>query len=346
MLDWTVASVWRWSFMFVKSLTFGVFFQSVSWAMVQPKLKTRVPKTYVGLGIDAGGSSSRWSLRSSRGEVLAEGTSGPLTGHVFDAHGGAEQLARFRTLLEAAKAVRAPDALVAGITGLHPGTPAARLLGRIVADTLGLEPPRALLDNDMHVAYAGAFAPGAGVLIYAGTGSVAYHESAAGETVRAGGYGYLIDDAGGGYWIGHRALQKLFRDLDAGESADTPLAEALYARFGSRHWPEIMPVVYGGGRSFVASLAPAVAAAERAGDAGARAILAAAGRELARLVEDVQRRLERPLPVAFAGGITRLSPILTAALEAQLGRAVRRVEDEPVGAAAELALRLAARADT
>lgn len=300
----------------------------------------------VGLGIDAGGSSSRWLLRSSRGTVLGEGRTGPLTGHIFSAEEGGEQLERFLGILRAAKAVHPPDALVAGITGLHPGTVVADLFAGTVSEVLGLGPERRVLRNDMHVAYACAFAPGAGVLVYAGTGSVAYHESAAGETVRAGGYGYLIDDAGGGYWIGHRALQTLFRDLDAGRPADTPLAEALYARFGSRHWPEIMPVVYGGGRSFVASLALAVATAERAGDAKARAILTAAGRELARLVEDVQRRLERSLPVAFAGGITRLSPVLTAALEAHLGRAVRRVEDEPVGAAAELALRLAARADT
>ena len=109
----------------------------------------------------------------------------------------------------------------------------------------------------MHVAFASAFGPGEGVLIYAGTGSVAYHETVTGETVRAGGYGYLIDDAGAGYWIGHEALRALFRQVDAtGHPADAPLAGALYERLGSRVWAEIMPVVYGGGRSFVASLSP------------------------------------------------------------------------------------------
>lgn len=292
----------------------------------------------VGLGIDAGGSSSRWLLLSSRGTVLGEGRTGPLTGHIFGA--GDDQLGRFVSLLNAVKAVRSPDALVAGITGLHPGTVAAELFAGAVSEVLGLGPERRVLRNDMHVAYASAFSPGEGVLVYAGTGSVAYHESVAGEIVRAGGYGYLIDDAGGGYWIGHRALRALFRAADAaGRPADTPLAELLYARLGSRDWPEIMPVVYGGGRSFVASLAPAVAEAERAGDTLAKDILERAGAELARLARDVLGRLGASLPVAFAGGVTRL-PVVTGSLEAHLGAPVRVVEGEPVYAAARLALRL------
>jgi len=297
----------------------------------------------VGLGIDAGGSSSRWLLLSSRGNVLGEGRAGFLTGHLFTAEERGEQLGRFVDILRAASAVRSPDALVAGITGLHPGTEAAALFAGAASEVLGLGPEHRVLHNDMHVAFASAFAPGEGVLVYAGTGSVAYHESETGEAVRAGGYGYLIDDAGAGYWIGHEGLRALFRLVDAaGRPAETPLAEALYARFGSRDWPEIMPVVYGGGRSFVASLAPAIGAAERAGDAAAKDILERAGAELARLVRDVLGRLEAPLPVAFAGGVTRL-PVVTGALGAHLGVPVRIVEGEPVYAAARLALRLALR---
>ena len=194
----------------------------------------------------------------------------------------------------------------------------------------------------MHVAFASAFGPGEGVLVYAGTGSVAYHETKAGEVVRAGGYGYLIDDAGAGYWIGHQGLKALFRLFDAaGKPSETPLAELFYARLGSREWPEIMPVVYKGGREFVASLAPAVAEAERMGDETAKRILEQAGAELARLVRDVQGRLSAPLPVAFAGGITRLSEVVREGLEAQLNTPVRVVQDEPVAAAARLALALA-----
>lgn len=317
--------------MFVKPCLSRVLLQTVSWVMKTESL---------GLGIDAGGSSSRWLLRSSNGTVLGEGRTGPLTGHIFSEND--TQLGRFISILEAVKAVRSPDALVAGITGLHPGTVAVKLLAHAVKDVLGLTPERTVLRNDMHVAFAGAFNPGEGVLVYAGTGSVAYHETATGEVVRAGGYGYLIDDAGAGYWIGHQGLKALFRLFDAaGEPSETPLAERLYARLGSREWPEIMPVVYEGGREFVASLAPAVAEAERMGDKAAKRILEQAGAELARLAGDVQGRLGTPLPVAFAGGITRLSEVVKEGLEAHLNTSVRVVQGEPVDAAARLALTLA-----
>ena len=294
----------------------------------------------VGLGVDAGGSSTRWLLRSRSGAVLGEGRTGPLTGHIFSEND--TQLAQFIGILATAKAVYPPDALVAGITGLHPGTVAANLLAGAVKNVLGLTPERTVLANDMHVAFRGAFGPGEGILVYAGTGSVAYHETAAGKIVRAGGYGYLIDDGGAGYWIGHQGLRALFRQVDAlGKPSETSLAERLYTRLGSREWSQIMPVVYGGGREFVASLAPAVAEAERAGDEVARHILERAGAELARLAGDVQGRLGKTLPVAFAGGITRLGGVVKGGLEAHLQTSVRVVQDEPVEAAARLALALA-----
>ena len=294
----------------------------------------------VGLGIDAGGSSTRWLLLSSGGTVLAQGQTGPLTGHIFSDNDA--QLARFSGVLEAARATRAPNALVAGITGLHPGTVAVNLLTRAVKDVLGLIPEHTVLANDMHVAFRSAFGLGEGILVYAGTGSVAYHETLAGEVVRAGGYGYLVDDAGAGFWIGQQALRALFRQVDTtGRPLQTPLAEALYARLGSRDWSQIMPVIYAGGREFVASLAPAVAEAERAGDEVAGHILEQAGAELARLARDVQGRLPAPLPVAFAGGITRLSKTVQEGLETRLNTPVRVVNDEPVAAAARLALTLA-----
>lgn len=296
--------------------------------------------TRVGLGLDGGGSSSRWLLLASDGAVLGEGRTGPLTGHLY--RGEDEQLGRFRKVLEEARALAQPDAFVAGLTGMHAGTVALERYTQIITEVLGLEPSRILIGDDMHIAYAGAFRPDEGVLVYAGTGSIAYYRTASGDVLRTGGYGYLIDDAGGGYSLGREALKVLLRHYDAlGAPPETPLARALYAKLGSRDWDAMMPVVYEGGRTFVASLAPAVAAAAEAGDEAAQAVLKTGGVELARLVTDLFRRLGGPRPVAFAGGIARLSPILTGALEHTLRTRVRVVTEEPVWAAARLALTLA-----
>lgn len=319
----------------------------------------------IGLGIDTGASSTRWLLLGEDGVELGSGRAGPITGHVFTPEDRAENLGRLRDVLREATAAARPDAVVAGVTGLHPGTPAAAVLTDTILEAIALDRRRLLVANDVHVAYASVFAPGEGVLVYAGTGSVAYHVTDGGEVVRAGGYGYLVDDAGAGYWIGHRGLRLTMRRADeAGRPGTLPLDRAVYAALGSDRWEEIVATVYGRGRAGVAALAPAVAGAAAAGDEGATAILQQAGRELARLATVVLNRLDRSLPVAFAGGIAKLSPLLTDALQAALqaaasadvpaapagagvpaaapGASPLRVETtEPVRAAARLALDLA-----
>ena len=302
----------------------------------------------MGLGVDAGGSSTRWRLLDGAGRVLGEGRAGPVTGHLFAAEERNETLARVREMLGEVRSVARPHAVVAGVTGLHPGTEAEATLIKFFSEGLGLPPAQVTVDNDMYVAYRNAFRPGEGVLLYAGTGSVAYHIRGDGAAVRAGGYGYLIDDAGAGFWIGQAGLRRVMRWVDeTGGPAERPLARAVYEALGSRRWPDIMGTVYGGGRAGLAALAPAVAGAADAGDEAAVEILRDAGRELARLALALLGRLDKDLPVAFAGGVTGLSPHLTSSLEKALREALPPdarftvVTTPPVGAAARLAAELA-----
>lgn len=293
------------------------------------------------LGLDAGGSSSRWLLLEPSGRVLARGRGGPLSGHLFTPQELEQALRQLRALLQDALAHGRPVGLVGGVTGFHLGTEAAEALAREAAAVLGLARERVVLGNDLHIAYASRFAPGEGVLVYAGTGAVGYHETASGESLRAGGYGYLIDDAGGGYWIGRAGLRQTLRWQDErGRPAPYPLARAVYQALGSDAWEDIFKIVYGGGRSRVAALAPAVAQAAASGDEAAARILQGAGAELARLALVLLARLAAPLPVALAGGIARLSPLVADALRARLPAEVgfEVARGEPVEAAARLAL--------
>jgi N-acetylglucosamine kinase-like BadF-type ATPase len=296
----------------------------------------------IGLGIDAGASSARWLLLDEHDRELGRGSTGPITGHLFTAKERQETFHHLDTAMAEALAIARPDAVVAGITGLHGGTEAKEILTQRIAETLELDPRSIALEDDMYVAYRNAFEPGEGVLLYAGTGSVAYHLRRDGSIVRAGGYGYLIDDAGAGFWIGQMGIRQTMRWLDElGHPAERPLATLIYDSLSARDWPGIMARVYGEGRSRVASLAPAVAAAAQAGDEAAQAILEQAGRALAQLASAVLGRTPNGLPVAFCGGVTRCGPILSRALEEALPARteLRVITTEPVLAAARLALR-------
>ena len=294
--------------------------------------------TKVALGIDAGGSSTRWCVLSEAGE-LGSGTTLPISGHIFSERDLKQNTSRLRGLLNDALAVAHPDAVVAGVTGLHKDTPAQQFLLELTAETLQLDPAHITLDNDLHVAYASVFAPGEGLLLYAGTGAVAYFETADGAEVRAGGYGYLIDDAGAGFWIGQQGLRSVLRYVDRhGQPSDSLLAVGIYEVLGCHTWSEMMAQVYGAGRSQIAALAPAVVAAAEAGDAVAVDILQRAGDELARLASDVQQRLPAGLPVAFSGGIAQHAPLVAERVKEKLAVSVQVVTARADLAAARLAL--------
>lgn len=297
----------------------------------------------IGLGIDAGGGSTRWLLLTSEGKTLATGSVEAASGHIFTPEDRERNFSRLEQLCRDVLKVAKPDAVVGGMTGLYPHTEGQSILNELVATLLGLKVNQVHLGNDMHIAYAAAFEQGEGVLIYAGTGSVGYHETAEGQIFSAGGYGYLIDDYGAGYWIGHEAIKQTMRWVDElGRPSEAVLAKCVYEELGGSDWEHVLSVIYGENpRTILARLVPAVVKAAHAGDETAVHILQHAGRELARLANVILKRLGKTLPVAFSGGISKASPHLTDALKAalHLTTVLHAVTKEPVEAAARLALR-------
>src|SRR5256885_377154 len=76
---------------------------------------------------------------------------------------------------------------------------------------------------DGEVALSTAFADGAGIIVSAGTGSIAYARDPAGQLHRAGGYGWQLGDEGGGDWLGRRALGVPARAQDGRGGGSPPL---------------------------------------------------------------------------------------------------------------------------
>jgi N-acetylglucosamine kinase-like BadF-type ATPase len=290
----------------------------------------------LGLGLDAGGSATRWALCDAAGAKLEAGVLAAVSGHLSDP-------ATLRRLHAVADALRAaldgwprPGAVVAGITGLSEGTDDAATAAAAFAVALGLPTEAVRVREDSWIAYHAAFAPGAGHLIYAGTGSVGLHVRADGSIARVGGWGMLIDDGGSAFWIGREALRAVWRRRDAAPEWDGPLAQALAAAIGGDTWDAVRVHVYGGGgRHEIAMLARAVAVAD---DDDARDILARAGAELARLALALVER-EGVRPVALTGRAAGLHPLILASMQAAApGLAIGRADIDAALAAARLAV--------
>lgn len=291
---------------------------------------------HLGLGLDVGGTSTRWALAWPEGRLHAQGElpgfTAALLGQSHGQQAAAEVMAALAERVRVACS-RAPQprvgAVCAGVTGTDRA--GSLLLRQMLSGALAVAAPQVEVTSDIEMACHVAFAPGAGFLVYAGTGSIAGHVDAGGQFHRAGGRGGLIDDGGSAHWIARQALRRIWRaeDAEPGAWRHSAMARQVLAIIGaevgegvdldndlgdwalSRHW------LARATRGEIGLLARAVAAADAAQDADAAQILDAAGQELARLALALARRFG-PKPVALAGRAYLLSPRIGAALSAAL----------------------------
>jgi N-acetylglucosamine kinase-like BadF-type ATPase len=293
----------------------------------------------LGLGIDAGGTQTRWALAGADGAILADGAVEGLSALQMSSDvGRAAVHATFAKLSQAVLAVGQPRAVVAGLTGFG-GDDVT--LAHMLAELLALDAGDVRLGNDIDIAYRDSFEPGEGYLVYAGTGSIAAWIDADGVFHRAGGRGVLLDDGGGGYWIAREALRHIWRREDEapGSWQASPMVEAVFAQLGGSDWSLSRAFMYGQDRGAIGRLALAVAASADA-DPLALDILQRAGQELARLALALTARYG-PRPVVLAGRAAQLHPAIAAAMRAALP--VSLMMEQKVARSHEAAAKLAAR---
>lgn len=205
------------------------------------------------LGLDAGGSATRFAVCDADGVVLRRGELAPISGHLYRP----EVRAAFIAALAPLAGLGCAGA-VAGITGLTGDSHEAAEAADILAERVGIPRVAIRVEDDLWVGYHAVFQPGEGHAVYAGTGSVGLHIGRDGSLLRVGGRGMLIDDGGSAFWIGREGLNLLYRRVDSAE-APGPLGAALFASVGAEDWNSVRAHVYGDGRNRVAQLARAVA---------------------------------------------------------------------------------------
>jgi glucosamine kinase len=262
------------------------------------------------LGIDAGGTKTVCLLANDRGEILAEARGSGANLQVMGELGVEKVLHR---VMEDTLADRdiSPDAICLGIAGVDRPRDAQAvddIMRRIGHQT------RTVVVNDALVALVAGAGDQPGVVLVAGTGSIAYGRDAAGRAARAGGWGYLLGDEGSGFWIGRRALSAIVRAAD-GRGPSTQLAELVMARLNLVRPSDLIRETYYRDlrRTAIAGLAPLVEQARDGGDAVAAEILKQAAFELTAAASSVISKLGmrgEVFPTILAGGIFKAVPWL------------------------------------
>lgn len=292
------------------------------------------------IGIDAGGTKTVGLLADETGKVLREARAGGANLHLDG------ELAVEKILYQVIDALDAPAPVAAvglGIAGVD--RPEEKELIRGVLRRLGLR-QAVVIVNDAVIALVAGAPDGHGIVVVAGTGSIAYGADPSGRTVRSGGWGYLLGDEGSAFWLGHAAVRLGIRAAD-GRGPATTLYDRICTKLGIEEPKGLVEWFYDQelSRNRVAELAGLVEEAAADGDGGAEALLDQAAEHLARAAQAVAHRLAfpAPYPLVLAGGAFRACPSLYRRLEAVLElpeARIVRLTVEPATGAVTLALEL------
>jgi glucosamine kinase len=257
------------------------------------------------VGVDGGGTHTTVVLADARGREILRSDGPPGIVDPRSPRRAAEVVAALVRESAAAAGMDLPAAaLCAGLAGVE--YPAER---RAVADALreaGLA--RAVeVVTDGRIALEGALGAGAGILLIAGTGSVAYGRAEDGRTARCGGWGMVLGDEGSGYGIGRDALRAALQAAD-GRGPSTRLLEALLEGLRLPSAAGVPPWVGRAEKRDVAGLVPVVVRVAGEGDHVAAAVLRNAAHALADHAAALAARLApwaTPIPIVLHGGVFR-----------------------------------------
>ena len=259
-----------------------------------------MPKGHV-LGVDGGGSATRSVIISTEGEALATARAGPSNPITM----GAERaLANILQAVDEASARCGVHEFLASRLGVA-GTDRSKLRQELLDGMRSTFGDKAIV-SDAASALAGGTGCRPGVVVIAGTGSIAYGENRLGETARAGGWGWRLGDEGSGYTIGLKAIMAALRAQD-GRGPETVLKQKIVSHLGLGSMEDIVDWVYEPGREprDIAYLVPLVREAEAEGDEAAALVMAEAGAKLGFVANAVIRRLgmSGEFPVSLNGGV-------------------------------------------
>jgi N-acetylglucosamine kinase-like BadF-type ATPase len=293
------------------------------------------------LGIDAGGTKTVGLLADEQGRIVAEARGG---GANLQTQGELEVEKVFDDIIETLGRDHTISAVCLGIAGVD--RPHDEAVIRGILRRLGYREGVRVV-NDATVALAAGAPERVGIVVLAGTGSIAFGADRHGRTARAGGFGFLLADEGSGYWLGHQILRDAVRSAD-GRGPKTLLEPLVFEAFGVGSVPDLIPHVYEKGlpKHRIAELASLAEHARARGDPIAAELVERAGQELALAARAVHRQIDlgrEPFPVVLAGGVFKACPTLPEILSRHLelpGAQPRLLAAEPATGAVALALDL------
>jgi N-acetylglucosamine kinase len=274
------------------------------------------------LGIDGGGTGTRAVLVDASGKILGQGESGPSNYHNI---GLPKAAANMRAATEAAwkdagKKFRPADRAFLGCAGVKSSLDTARITA--AAEGADLAPAGEIItQNDIYNALSGGLAGRPGIALIGGTGTNCLGRDAEGKSFMCGGWGWLLDDEGGGFGLALAAMKAAARSSDGRENP-TRLLPAILAFLGLSEPSELLARLYAAPWTAdeLAAMAPIVIRLADEGDKTALRIMESGAKALAALVAGACHALDFPdgPEVVILGGCARSGPPYQTAVEKEI----------------------------
>ncbi|WP_243064043.1 N-acetylglucosamine kinase [Humibacter sp. RRB41] len=188
------------------------------------------------LAVDAGGTSTRAVVLTREGECLGFGVGGagnPISSGTE--HASREVVTAVSAALDRAGTHQGIDAAVLAMAGSRTYVSTEWITSALIR--VGVEGPVELESDLLATFCSGAWEPD-GYAIVAGTGAAAIRVHDGRLEVASDGLGWLLGDAGSGFWLGRRVVRAVAAELDA-RGQHTALTPLLLGTLGIASEAEI-----------------------------------------------------------------------------------------------------------
>jgi N-acetylglucosamine kinase-like BadF-type ATPase len=274
------------------------------------------------LGIDGGQSSTKALLADETGKVIGRGRGGPCN-HAGSAEGRAKFLRAVGDCLRQTYHEAGIDSNSAHFASVCLGLSGGSEDKESYIKEL-IPSDRYILTHDAEIALLGGTCGEPGIIIIAGTGSIAFGRNAQMQTARAGGWGYIFGDEGGGFDLAREALRRALQ-YEEGWGTATTLYQALLEVSGEVSANALLHQIYNHfDRQQIATYAQLVTASAEQGDEVALDLLKKAAEDLTRYVRGVYQQLfknDEIVPIVQVGGVFQ-SAILLAEFKQNISSAI------------------------
>lgn len=277
------------------------------------------------IGIDGGGTKTSFKLYDENGQCI--GTSVKTTCHLLQVRSEEAILILKEGVNDLIKNIELDTDLLIGVGLAGYGEDKNLRMKIEEVCRLAFNSYEYYLFNDVSIALEGALNGENGILVIAGTGSIALSKK--GDVYRrVGGWGYMLGDEGSAYWLAKEIFRHYTMQVD-GRAEKTHLIQLIKNKLNLEKEYDLITYFaheLRNNREEIAKYAVLLDDLIKMGDSTAFEILNQLAEQLSLLINTLGQDFEETVKVSYLGGVFNLGNVLFERIDKKLEKHIEMVE--------------------